>query len=371
MRESTHDLHSWAEPASIETPDGPPFLVVAPGASGLARARRREEIVRAASRAIRDRCGADPRVHVTGSAAEGRAVAREAVAAGARLAVVAGGDGSVRTAAAILAGTGIPLGVIPAGTGNLLAAALAIPRSPERAIAALAGARLRHLDMGSATLGGSAPGAAAGHAPGAYAGHAPGAYAGHAPGAAGPDAAAAAKPAGPSADAPIPFLVAAGIGFDARVMASTTDRRKRSLGIAAYFASAVAVAVRMRPFEVRIIVDGVAHETDALAVLVANAGELVPGLLRPRLPLVPDDGVLDVLVARGSGPVGGSRAAIELMLGRGIHTAIGPFATRFVGRRIEITTDVAEPIEVDGDVVGSGSLLVEVRPAVLRVLVPR
>ena len=277
-------------------PAAPPLLVVAAGASGLADPVR-------------------------------RAAAREAVAAGSRLLVVAGGDGSVRSAAAVLAGTGIALGIVPGGTGNLMAAALGIPRSPERAAAAIATARERPIDIGRAWVG-------------------------------------------VETDVPAPFIVAAGVGFDARVMAATTDRRKRSLGIGAYFAAATAVAVRMRPFEVRLVVDGVEHETEALAVLVANAGELVPGLLRPRLPLVPDDGLLDVLVARGRGVAGGSRAALELLLGRGVHTAIGPYAARFAARRVEVTAPPDEPVEVDGDVVGRGRLVAEVVPRAVRILVP-
>jgi undecaprenyl-diphosphatase len=102
---------------------------------------------------------------------------------------------------------------------------------------------------------------------------------------------------------------------------------------------------------------------------VANTGELIPGLLRPRLPLIPDDGLLDVLVARGRGAVGGSRAAVELLLGRGRHTAIGPYAARFAGRRVEVLA-AAEPVEVDGDVVGAGRLVAEIVPAAINVLVP-
>jgi diacylglycerol kinase family enzyme len=305
----------------------PPFLLVASGASRLADPARRETIVTAAAAAIAARAGSDPEIRVTASPAEGRAAAREAIAAGASLVVVAGGDGSVRSTAAVLAGSGISLGIIPAGTGNLLAAALGIPRRPDRAVAAIAAARERAIDMGRAWVG-------------------------------------------LSASAPTPFMVAAGVGFDARVMAATNERRKRSLGIAAYFATATTVAVRIRPFAVRLVVDGVVHETDALAVLVANTGELVPGLLRPRLPLVPDDGLLDVLVARGRGPAGGSRAALELLLGRGIHTAIGPYAARFAARHVEVVVDEGEPIEVDGDVVGAGRLVADVVPGAVRVLVP-
>jgi len=258
-------------------PAAPPFLVVAAGASGLADPVRRDALVATAGAAIEARTGAAPEVRITSTAAAGRAAAREAVAAGARL----------------------------------LAAALGIPRSPERAAVALATAREWPIDLGRAWVG-------------------------------------------TQADIPTPFMVAAGIGFDARVMAATTERRKRSLGIGAYFAAATAVAARTRPFQVGLAVDGVVHETDALAVLVANAGELIPGLLRPRLPLVPDDGLLDVLVARGRGLVGGSRAAVELLIGRGVHTAIGPYAARMAGRHVEVDAPAGEPVEVDGDVVGAG-----------------
>jgi diacylglycerol kinase (ATP) len=307
-------------------PTAPPFLLVAAGASHLADPGRRDALVAAATAAIRARTGTDPEVRVTATAGAGQAAAREAAAAGAPLLVVAGGDGSVRSAAAVLAGTGIALGIVPGGTGNLLAAALGVPRSPARAIAALVTARERPIDVGRAWVGASA--------------------------------------------IPTPFVVAAGVGFDARVMAATTERRKRSLGIGAYFATATAVAARIQPFAVRLVVDGVVHETDALEVLVANAGELIPGLLRPRLPLVPDDGLLDVLVARGRGVAGGSRAALELLLGRGVHTAIGPYGARFAGRRVEVGAPAGEPVEVDGDVVGGGSFSAEVVPHAIRILVP-
>jgi len=309
------------------SPTATSFLLLASGASRLADPARREAVISAAAAAIAARTGAQPEIRITASPAQGRAAAREAVAAGASLVVVAGGDGSVRSAAAILAGTGIILGIIPGGTCNLLAAALGVPLRPDQAIAALAAARERAIDMGHAWVGRS--------------------------------------PA-----APTPFVVAAGVGFDARVMAATPERRKRSFGIIAYFAAATAVAVRIRPFPVRLTVDGVVHETDALAVLVANAGELVPGLLRPRLPLIPDDGVLDVLVARGRGPAGGSRAALELLFGRGVHTEIGPYAARFAARHVEVEVGPGEPIEVDGDVVGAGHLVAEVVPGAVRILVP-
>ena len=118
------------------------------------------------------------------------------VAAGAGLVVAVGGDGTVAALAADLAGTGIPLAIVPGGTGNVLASALGIPNSPSRAIRALRGVSVARSTSASASLAG-APG-----------------------------------------EPPIErlFAVAAGVGWDARVMAATAGsaqaapRQARLLG---------------------------------------------------------------------------------------------------------------------------------------------
>src|SRR5207248_6237776 len=63
----------------------------------------------------------------TTQAEAGLGLTRQAVAAGAGLVFAVGGDGTVRACAQALAGTGVPLAVIPAGTGNLAARALGVP----------------------------------------------------------------------------------------------------------------------------------------------------------------------------------------------------------------------------------------------------
>jgi diacylglycerol kinase family enzyme len=71
-----------------------------------------------------------------------------AVKSGAEAVVVAGGDGTIRTAAKLLAGTGKPLGILPLGTRNRLSRALGIPDDPAAAIRSLAGGSVRYADIG-------------------------------------------------------------------------------------------------------------------------------------------------------------------------------------------------------------------------------
>ncbi len=104
-----------------------------------------------ASRVIAAR-GDEPLVHVTQAPGEGTARARAAVAAGARLVVAWGGDGTVNEVAAGLVHGPGALGIVPAGSGNGLARELGIPRRPERALAGALDARERTIDAGE--LGG-------------------------------------------------------------------------------------------------------------------------------------------------------------------------------------------------------------------------
>jgi YegS/Rv2252/BmrU family lipid kinase len=66
----------------------------------------------------------------------------------ASLVLAAGGDGTVNEVAAALIGSGVPLGIVPVGSGNGLARALRIPLQPDRALAALEGGVTRRMDVG-------------------------------------------------------------------------------------------------------------------------------------------------------------------------------------------------------------------------------
>src|SRR5258708_39956044 len=103
--------------------------------------------------------GWEPWFAETSAADHGRLVPRRAVAAGARLVFAAGGDGTVRACAEALAGTGVPLAIVPLGAANLTARALGVPSRGGRAVEAAFGGRDHAIDLGHLTLVGGAGGA--------------------------------------------------------------------------------------------------------------------------------------------------------------------------------------------------------------------
>ncbi|WP_022882334.1 diacylglycerol/lipid kinase family protein [Gryllotalpicola ginsengisoli] len=190
----------------------------------------------------------------------GAGVARSAVESGASLVIVAGGDGTVRAAAGALRGTGVALGVVPSGTGNLLARNLRVPiGDPEAAVAVAFTGRTRAVDVGLAELE---------------------------------------REGGEREEHP--FMVVAGAGIDAAMIANTSPALKERLGWLAYVDGALRSVARSQPVRAKVRVDGPGDETmthgfDVHTVLVGNVGalpgdvELLPGA---RI----DDGVLDVAV---------------------------------------------------------------------------
>lgn len=92
-----------------------------------------------------------------GSAAESERLIAGALEAGTDAFVVAGGDGTINLAVQQLAGTGIPLGIVPVGTGNDLAAHFGIPAlAPETAAEIIHAGHRRALDLARVTGAGNA-----------------------------------------------------------------------------------------------------------------------------------------------------------------------------------------------------------------------
>ena len=305
---------------------GRALVLMSPAAGPGGKGSRRQRIQIAIDVALHKR-GLTPEFPPTNSAEEAGALLRAAAADGYELAVVAGGDGTVRLAVDALATTALPLGIVPLGTGNLLAASLGISRDPLDAAVQLGLAMPTTIDTGLLVAG----------------------------------------------DVRESFAVAAGAGFDARVMRSTGQGMKKRFGIMAYFATVLRMLPLLPVVQAEIVVDGRTFEMPTVAVLVANCGQLIPGLLGPRAALDPTDGLLDVIAIRGGKlfttlPKAAGSALDSLFRS---EMGFGGQSLRQRGSRITIKTEPAEPIQVDGDTldVTAGSFTATVRPKSLTVLV--
>ncbi|WP_256839277.1 diacylglycerol kinase family protein [Ornithinimicrobium faecis] len=251
----------------------------------------------------------DPVVHYTTVHAPGADQARRALAEGAELVVVGGGDGTVRQVAGVLAGTGVPLGVLPLGTANLFARNVGLPRRrvQEMVRVALQGGA-RELDVGRARyvqLG----------------------------------------PAGPVESPEHHFLVLVGIGHDAATVADTRQDLKRWVRWLAYFEPGVRRLARPL-LPLRVEVDGGTREdVSAWSLLVGNCGLIPAGItLAPDAEL--DDGLLDLVEVAPRTALHWAPIALKGALGL---TRDVPGLSFRQGSSLRVFSDEPVTIQIDGD----------------------
>jgi diacylglycerol kinase (ATP) len=200
------------------------------------------------ARSVLSTHGYSAEVVVTESPTDASRFARDAVSSGAKLVVAWGGDGTINGAGSALAGTSLPLGIVPGGSGNGLARDLDLPRDPARALAVAATGRERAIDAGD--LQGSL------------------------------------------------FFNIAGIGLDAEIAARIAAPGARR-GLSGYIITTVRELRRYEPqvYSIRIDDSGVV-ERRALLVALANSRQYGNGAkIAPHARL--DDGAIDLVVVEG------------------------------------------------------------------------
>ena len=191
------------------------------------------------------RRGLSADIHLTERSGHARELAALSVAAGVDLVIVWGGDGTVNEAGSALIGSKSELGLVPAGSGNGLAAALATPRDPRAALAAALDGSTRTIDAG--TLSGK------------------------------------------------PFFNIAGIGFDARVARLFNARGAGRRGALPYIVIGLREGCRYPGVDYSIELDGDRRQVRALLIAFANGREYGMGArIAPLAEL--DDGLLDMTV---------------------------------------------------------------------------
>src|SRR4051794_5563375 len=253
----------------------------------------------------------------------GRAMTREAVDAEVVLVVAAGGDGTVRIVADGLAGSGIAMGLVPAGAANLLARNLDLPLEEVASLEVAFARHTRTIDLIRLSVD----------------------------------------------DHPAEhFAVIAGIGVDAMIMDETDPTLKDKVGSAAYFLAA-AKALKRLPVRMTVQLDDRPPvRRRAMICAIANVGEL-----RGNLVLVPgaspDDGLLDVYIASPRRFRHWAKLGLRLITRR---PKKDDQVDQVAGKRVKLAIHGAENYQLDGDVVGAGTTLTaEVRPAALTICVPQ
>jgi diacylglycerol kinase (ATP) len=274
----------------------------------------------------------------------GEGVTKKALAEGASVVMAAGGDGTVRAVAESLRGTGVPIGLLPSGTGNLLARNLDLDLAhmPGSVISAFTG-KDRAIDLGifEAEL---------------------------------PDGKREKRV----------FLVMAGLGLDARMIANTNDDLKAKVGWLAYV-DAIARSIRGHN-RIRLrykLDDRPVRAMRVHTLLIGNCGSLPANiLLLPEAAV--DDGIFDIVALRPDGFFGWVQIWVKIVWENGVlrRSAVGRklmSMTREVrtlrymkGKRLAIRLERPEEYELDGDAYGKAvAIRTWVDPGALLVRIPQ
>lgn len=256
----------------------------------------------------------------------GQRATRRALRHDVDLVLAAGGDGTVRAVAEALRGGEVALGVLPVGTGNLLARNLQLPLSSlDDAIEIAFTGDSRAIDLGVASV--------------------------------------------TFADDSIEdhvFLVMAGLGLDAQMIAATRPDLKKQVGWLAYVDAGMRAIPKAEPFRIRYNLGTRSeHAATVSTILIANCG-LLPGNIQFLPDAIIDDGILDIAVLQPKGVVGWLKIWRRVTWQNGVlrRSAVGRriielteadderTMTTLVGSDIRIVADKPQEFELDGDEFG-------------------
>lgn len=264
--------------------------------------------------------GADVRAYAGESAASGRILVAQALAERPQVLVVIGGDGTLSGILDAVCAAGVPVVLVPAGTGNDLARALGLPRGDPAAAAELALTGVpRMIDVGEIRAAGQVDS----------------------------------------------FLTIAALGFDAKV-SDRTNRLRWPQGVLRYYLALVVELIRLRPMEFTVAIDG-EEPVHAAGTLVAVGNTQSYGGGMPLcVGAAADDGLLDVVQVA---PLTRLRLLrLFPLLLRGAHLA-RPEVTHRQARTVAVSAP-GLVVYADGERIAENACTIGIRRAALTVLVP-
>ncbi len=230
-----------------------------------------------------------------------------------------GGDGTAIEVVGALSHTGPPVGILPGGTGNVVARTLGTSGNVRRAVKALLAGDEARVDLGRLTTGQR-------------------------------------------------FMIGMGVGLDATMIAYAPGPLKRRIGFFAYVIAAARAFVRLEKFTVRLTVDGKLIEQRASAVLIANFGAVLNDLLAFGDGILRDDGLLNACIYSP-----GNRVDAIRILWRMARKNFGadPCIRYVSGSVFRVETNPPRLGQADGELIGDSPFEVTVEPLAARVLVPK
>lgn len=233
----------------------------------------------------------------------GQRQARDAIAAGASTVMAAGGDGTVRAVAEGLRGSGIPIALLPSGTGNLLARNLNFSIGHlDTSVAVAFGESEHRIDLGIAEI----------------------------------------ERADDSNETHV-FVVMAGLGLDAKMIANTNSKLKKAVGWLAYVDAGIRSLPEIKPVKLKYRLDAAQERSASVhTIIIGNCGALPGGiLLMPDAK--PDDGIFDIAALRPRGPFGWLKIWNKVTFENGV------LRKSAVGRRIiDLSRDVKDVLYLKG-----------------------
>jgi YegS/Rv2252/BmrU family lipid kinase len=233
--------------------------------------------------------------------------------------VAVGGDGTVSEVANGLVNSDVPLGIIPLGTGNLVAQELGIPLTIDAACQLLvASDSIAYLDV--MQIGQRA------------------------------------------------FVPHVSLGIYSQIIDKTTIEEKRRYGIAAYFWHALQEISEQRTWKVTISIDGQKQQVHASLIVVANIGTIGIGNLRWGTDIRPDDGEVDVCIVQAR-TVSDYLSAFWHLMSRQPRRSPEILYLR-AREEISINVDRPIPVRLDGENFEQLNVRIDIVPRAIKVIVP-
>ncbi len=303
-------------------------LIIVNPASGGGQTGRRWSVTAARLR----ESGLDFDTAMTSRQGEAIELSRQAVIEGRRLIVAAGGDGTINEVAngffqdAIPTGGSSRLGVLPTGTGGDFRRTLGFPSDAAEAAAVLASGHSRRIDVGKVSCVGSEGGSVVRY-----------------------------------------FVNVADAGIGGDVVNRVNNGRRLINGEVTFTLASLVTLLRWRNKPMTVDIDGDVRELVAQQVVVANCQYFGGGMrVAPRA--IPDDGLLDVLVAGDLGIWENLRGLSEIRKGTHLDSGRHPKISHTTARRIEVSSPERIRVDVDGEQPGVLPAVFEVLPGALEVV---